>query len=144
MSLFEKALDLLGDQVDDRADGWFEDLVEKLDELVDGAEDEELKKGGKDALQVLKDNQDKFVGLGKKSLTLFIAHTAAERTSEATREWLRAKATPREIIDSILDDALDVERARKRVEELKEEAKEVGKLLLKGAKFLLPFLLSLL
>lgn len=143
-SLFEKALDLLGKQVDSHADDWFDDLVDKLGEMVEESSNDELKQGGKAALQVLEDNQDKFVGLGRKSLLLFVAHVAAGKTDAATKEYLRAKASAREIIDSILGDAIEIERARKKIEELKKEAVEVGKLLLTGAKFLLPLLLTLI
>lgn len=144
MSLLEKALDALGDQVDDKADDWFDKLVNKLDELIDNTENDELREGGKDALKIVKDNQDKFIGLGRKSFTLFVAHVAADRADDAAREYYRNTASPREIIESILDDAVDLEEVYRRKEELKKEALELAKLLLKGAKFLLPFLMTLL
>lgn len=144
MSLLEKALEALGDQVDDKADDWFEKLTDQLDELVADASNDELREGGEKALEVLKDNQDKFVGLGKKSLTLFIAHVAAGNNTKASNEYYRNKASAREIIDSILDDALDVDKVRKQKEELLKEALELAKLLVKGAKFLLPFLLTVI
>jgi hypothetical protein len=131
MSLLEKALEALGDQVDDKADDWFEKLTDQLDELVADASDDELREGGEKALEVLKD-------------TLFIAHVAAGNNTKASNEYYRSKASAREIIDSILDDALDVNKVRKQKEELQKEALELAKLLLKGAKFLLPFLLTLI
>jgi len=143
MSLLEQALELLGDQVDDKADGWFEKLVDELDDLVDDAKDDDLKDGGKKALTVLKDNQDKFVGLGRKSFTLFLAHVAAEKDDEAAKEYYRSKASAREIINSILDDAFDVDRVRKQKEKILAEALEVVKLIAKGAKFLLPLLIAI-
>ena len=143
MSLLETALDALGDAADSQAEGWFETLVDSLDVLVDGTSNEELKSGGKEALQVLRDNDAKFIGLGKKSLIMFIAHVAVGDTDKATKEWLRNKATASEIIDSILNDALEVEKVRKENEALIAEAIEVAKLLLKGARFLLPLILAL-
>jgi hypothetical protein len=143
-SLLEKALDALGDQVDDKADDWFEKLIDGLDGLIDETENDELREGGKEALQVVKDNQDKFIGLGKRSFTLFVANVAAGRDDEAAKEYYRSSASPREIIDAILDDADDLEDVYRRMKELKKEALELAKLLLKGAKFLLPFLLTLI
>ena len=144
MSLLEKALDALGDQIDNKADDWFEKLVDKLDDLISSTENDELREGGKDALQVVKDNQDKFVGLGKKSFILFVAYVAANKTDDAAREYYRNTASARDIIDSILIDAIDLEKVYLQREEFKKEALELAKLLLKGAKFLLPFLLTLI
>lgn len=141
MSLLEKALRALGDQLDDKADGWFEKLTDELDDLVASASDYELREGGEKALAVLKDNRGKFIGLGKKSLTLFISYVAVGNGAEAANEYYRNKASAREIIDSILEDALDVEKVRRQKEALKKEALELVKLLAKGAKFLLPFFL---
>lgn len=143
MSLLEKALDAISDQVDDKADDWLDKLIEKLDELIDGTDNAELRTGGKQALQIVKDNQGKLVGLGKKSFIMFMAHTAAGMSDEAAKEYYRSTASPREIIDAILNDAVDLEKLYREREELKKEALELAKTLLKGARFLLPFLLTL-
>ena len=143
MSLLAKALDAIGDQVDDKAEDWFDKLMGKLDELVDGADNDELRTGGKQALQVVKDNQDKLVGLGKRSFIMFVAHAAAGQSDEAAKEYYRNTASPRDIIEAILEDAVDLEQLYREREELKKEALELAKTLLKGARFLLPFLLTL-
>lgn len=143
MSLLDNALKALNNQVDDKADDWFDKLVGKLDELIKDTSDAELKQGGKAAIEVLRKNQDKFVGLGRKSFTYFMAHAAAGKVGEATKEYYRQKASAREIIDSILDDALDLNRARKEAEALKKEAAELVKVIAQGARFLLPLLLTL-
>ena len=142
MSLLKQALELLGSKADDKADDWFDKLTNQLGELIEDISNDDLKNGGKEALKVLKDNEDKFKALGKKSLILFVANVAADNTDEATKEYYRSKASVKEIIDSILDDAIDIEKIRKQREELKKEALELCKLLLTGAKFLLPLLLT--
>ena len=144
MSLLEKALSALGDQADDKADGWFDDLVDGLDNLVAKSSNDDLKEGGEAALSLLRDNQDKFAGLGKKSLTLFISHVAAGNNVNAAKEYYRNKASATEIINSILDDAIDVEKVRRQKEDLLKEALELAKMLANGAKFLLPLLLAAL
>ena len=143
MSLLAKALAALGDQAFDDTDGWFEKLLDKLGALVASSSNDDLREGGEKALEVLKNNQDKFIGLGCKSLTMFIANVAAGDDSEAAKEYYRSKASPQEIIDSILADALDIEKLRRQKEELIKEAIELAKLLAAGAKFLLPLLLAL-
>jgi hypothetical protein len=144
MSLLEQALNALGDHADDKASDWFDKLVAELDEQIDKAEDETLKEGGKAAVDVLKAHQGQIMGLGRKSLTLFVGHVAAGKTDEATKEYYRSKASAQEIIDSILDDAHEVNEARKEAEALKQEALDLVKSLAQGAKFLLPLLLGLL
>ena len=144
MSLLEAALDALGDQVEDNADDWFERLTDSLDNLINDTNSDELRIGGNAALQIVKDNQDKFVALGKKSFILFVAHVAADRHDDAAKEYYRNTASARDIINSILNDAVDLEILYREREELKKDALELAKLLLKGAKFLLPFLLTLL
>ena len=141
-SLLNEALDLLGDKLETKSDEWLDKLIEKLDELIRSTEDEELRDGGLKALDILKDHKDKLSFLGKRAFLLFITHAAARRDDEAAKEYYRAKASAREIIDSILDDAFDIERVRREKEDIFNEAFGLVKTIASGARFLLPFLFA--
>jgi hypothetical protein len=143
MGLLETALNALGDQLDDHGDDWFDKLLDQLDGLVESSSDETLKLGGQKALQILKDNPDKFINLGKKGLVVFTAHVAAGKTADARLMWLRSHASADDIIEEILRDAAGMAVDKKAQEELKKQAWEIVKLLAEGAKFLLPLLLAL-
>jgi len=141
MSLLKKALEQLGDG---KVDGWFDSLITELDALVAGAQDKELREGGAKALNVLKENKDQFVSLGKKSFIMFLTYAAAERNDDAAKEFYRNSASANDIINGILDDAFDIDRARREKEEIIADAIEIAKLIAKGAKFLIPFILMII
>lgn len=126
------------------SDQWFDKLIGRLDTVISETDDDELREGGKQALSFIKSNKSRFINLGQKSFTLFIAYVAAGNKVEATKEYLRGQASAEEIINSILDDAIDLEIIRQKNEELKAEALELVKLLIKGARYLLPFIVTLL
>jgi hypothetical protein len=143
MSLFKKALDSLQDQFDDNADDWFDSLTDKLGDLVADTQDETLKEGGTVALDVLKNNKTRLVGLGGKGLTLFISHAAAGNEDAATLEYIRSEASVDELIDGILDDAVKVAQDKANRDKMKEDALDILKQIgTAGARFLLPLLLA--
>ena len=142
MSLLEQALASLEEnQTAGLAEEWLDHLIKKLDDLIKKTDDEDLRKGGAKALDVIIANKSKFIALGKKSFILFIAYVASNRNNDAAKEYYRTKASPQEIIDSILDDAIDLNEIRIKRDELIEEALGLAKMLATGARYLLPLLL---
>jgi len=144
MSLFRQALDALQGQYDDNSDEWFDDLAGELGRLIDKTDDEFLKQGATQALDIVKSHKSSLVLLGGKGLTLFVSHVARGDTHEAQLEFIRSGASSADdLIDGMLRDAVDVAQEEVDREKAKEQALEIAKAIgTAGARFLLPLLLA--
>jgi len=148
MGLFEEFLNEAKKKVSDELEGgkWFDKLTDEIESKLDNVtDDDDLRDGGKAALEALISHRDNVINLGLGSLVLFMTHIAVGDNDKAVLEYLRNQASVDELINGMLEDAAAVIQAKKKEEELKEAALEIIKDIgMAGIRYLIPILLSLL
>lgn len=145
----EKQLDNASKAVEDGT--WFDDLIEKMNAVVDesiadpdSGLDPVAGEATKEVINTLEGNRDKIVGLGSEALTLMISQLASARGKDAAGTYLQAMGSADLIIEAMDRGTFGLIEAKKQLDTWYETAWEVIKdIAVKGAQYLLPFLLTL-
>ena len=96
MSLVDKLTEKAADLIDDKAEDWLDKLLEEGDKLAeDHAEDlgEDGKKAADEMLDLLSQNKQPFVRLGKVGFAHLVAMWQDGDKAEAQRHYLATQAT---------------------------------------------------
>lgn len=125
---------------------WFDELVKRskdyLNSVEEDSEDSELRNGALAALGKLEQRRNDVIDMGQESLSLFVAHMAGGNSHEAKLEYIRATASPDDLIQGMLDDAGIVAREKRAREQLADQALDlIEDITFTGARFLLPLLI---
>jgi hypothetical protein len=96
MSLKEKLIEKAEDLLDDKAEGWLDKLLEEGRDLAtehEGTLGEDGKKAADDALDLLTENKQPFLRLGKLGFAHLVAMWEDDDKAEARRHYLATEAT---------------------------------------------------
>jgi hypothetical protein len=144
--LIEQAKEQLDKTTDAVKDGsWFDLLISQLqDEVKDSDLDDEDKSTANHFIGILNGHKDKVVGLGASAFTLFIQQIASGKSEDASETYVQAFGSAELIIKAMDRGTLGLITAKKELDKLHGDAWAIIKdLAAKGAKYLLPFLLTL-
>lgn len=122
---------------------WFDDIIKKAEGRLSASEEEALKKGGKKALEEIKESKEDILGLGKDVFFDFLGLSARGRPSDAVNKYVGFD------IESLLEEAEgSAERIGKTHREAVEKAERAERVMKKmsgtAARFLFPLLMGLI
>jgi hypothetical protein len=137
-------LDTLSSKVTDEA--WFDDLLGKLRDEVTNAELEpDLAQASFDSIDLLNDNKDLLLGLGVHAFKLFMFQICSGKCSDAIDTYISALSNADDLIALMNAGADGIIKAKKELDQLHADAQKLAMdLLTVGARYLIPFLLSLI
>lgn len=93
MSLSETLLAKGVDLIDDKGEEWLGKVIGEGRKLLDTEVDGETAKAGHDALELLDENKQPFVRLGKVGFAQLVAYWEDGEEAEARRQYLATSAT---------------------------------------------------
>lgn len=137
-----------------RGEEKLDDLVTKLEGLLPTAEEAAndaraatTRGMGLDGIHRLRKLEPQLVGLTRGALAVLVAYTASGKYSEAAGVYLRAKATPQELVGAVVQTADEAVAERDVREAVQKQLQEVGRYVVEeigpvAARYLLPLLLQ--
>ena len=144
--LIELAKEQLDNATSAVTDGsWFDLLVSQIEDEIQTSDFGESEKNmAKSFISILIDHKDSIVGLGANAFTLFIQQIAAGKSGAAAETYIQALGDANLIIKAMDQGTLGLIAAKKQLDALHGDAWAIIKsLTIEGAKYLLPFLISL-
>lgn len=150
MNVYQLLLDAASEQLDklssEVTDGaWFDDLLEKLRDEVTKAELEpDLAQASFDSIDLLVQNKDLLLGLGVHAFKLFMFQICSGKCGEAIDTYVSALSNADDLIALMNSGADGIIKAKKELDLLHAKAQKLAfDLLTVGARYIIPFLLSL-
>ena len=140
----EEQLNGLSSKVTDEA--WFDTLLSKLrDEIAKAELEPDLLTASMDSIDLLNDNKDLLIGLGIHAFKLFMFQLCTGKCGDAIDTYVSALSNADDLTALMNDGANGVIKAKKELDLLHAQSKKLSfDLITIGARYVIPFLLSLI